>query len=59
MFKRVFVIISVIEACDKQTSIVDFSFKIVLAVSYFVYTAKQIPPENTISDVLYEVVTTA
>ena len=27
MFKRVFVIISVIEACNKQTSIVDFSFK--------------------------------
>ena len=32
---------------------------IVLAVSYFVYTAKQIPPENTISEVLYEVATKA
>ena len=32
---------------------------IVPAVSYFVYTAKQIPPENTISEVLYEVATTA
>ncbi len=31
---------------------------IVLAVSYFAYTAKQIPPENTISEVLYEVATT-
>lgn len=31
---------------------------IVLAVSYFVYTAKQIPPENTISEVLYEVAKT-
>ncbi len=34
-------------------------FIIILAVSYFVYTAKQIPPENTISEVLYEVATTA
>ena len=32
---------------------------IVLAASYFVYTAKQIPPENTISEVFYEVATTA
>ena len=32
---------------------------IVLAVSYFVYTAKQISLENTISEVLYEVATTA
>ena len=32
---------------------------IVLAVSYFVYTAKQIPPEKAISEVLYEVATTA
>ena len=32
---------------------------IVLAVSYFVYTAKQIPQENTISEVLYEVATKA
>jgi hypothetical protein len=31
---------------------------IVLAVSYFAYTAKQIPPENTISEVLYEVAKT-
>ena len=28
---------------------------IILAVSYVVYTAKQIPPENTISEVLYEI----
>ena len=34
-------------------------FITILAVSYFVYTAKQIPPENTISEVLYEVATTA
>ena len=32
---------------------------IVLAVSYFVYTAKQIPSGNTISEVLYEVATKA
>ena len=32
---------------------------IILAVSYFVYTAKQIPQENTISEVLYEVATKA
>ena len=32
---------------------------IVLAVSYFVYTAKQIPQENIVSEVLYEVATTA
>lgn len=32
---------------------------IILAVSYFVYTAKQIPPENTISEVLYEVAKTS
>ena len=31
---------------------------IILAVSNIVYTAKQIPPENTISEVLYEVATT-
>lgn len=31
---------------------------IVLAVSYFAYTAKQIPPENTISEVLYEIAKT-
>ena len=31
---------------------------IVLSVSYFVYTAKQIPPENTISEVLYEIAKT-
>ena len=31
---------------------------IVLAVSYLVYTAKQIPQENTISEVLYEVAKT-
>lgn len=28
---------------------------IILAVSYIVYTARQIPPENTISEVLYEI----
>lgn len=27
---------------------------IVLVVSYFVYTAKQIPPDSTISEVIYE-----
>ena len=32
---------------------------VILTVSYFVYTAKQIPQENTISEVLYEVATTA
>lgn len=31
---------------------------IVLAVSYIVYTARQIPPENTISEVLYEIAKT-
>lgn len=34
-------------------------FVTILAVSYIVYTVKQIPPENTISEVLYEVATTA
>ena len=33
-------------------------FITILAVSYIVYTAKQIPPENTISEVLYEVAKT-
>lgn len=32
---------------------------VILTVSYFVYTAKQIPQENTISEVLYEVATKA
>ncbi len=31
---------------------------IILAVSYVVYTVKQIPFENTISEVLYEVAKT-
>ena len=31
---------------------------IILAVSYVVYTVKQIPLENTISEVLYEVAKT-
>ena len=31
---------------------------IILAVSYVVYTAKQIPSENTISEVLYEIAKT-
>ena len=31
---------------------------IVLAGSYFAYTAKQIPPENTVSGAAYEVATT-
>ena len=31
---------------------------IILAVSYVVYTVKQISPENTISEVLYEVAKT-
>lgn len=32
---------------------------IVIAVSYFVYTAKQIPQKNIVSEVLYEVAKTA
>ncbi len=31
---------------------------IIFAVSYFVYTAKQIPSENTITEAVYEVATT-
>ncbi len=34
-------------------------FVIILAVSYIVYTVKQIPPDNMISEVLYEVATKA
>ena len=34
-------------------------FITILAVSYVVYTVKQIPQENTISEVLYEVAKTA
>ena len=34
-------------------------FITILAVSYIVYTTKQIPPENTISEVLYEVAKTS
>ena len=30
-------------------------FITILVVSYIVYTVKQIPPENTISEVLYEI----
>ena len=30
-------------------------FITILAVSYVVYTVKQIPPENIISEVLYEI----
>lgn len=33
-------------------------FITILAVSYIVYTARQIPPENTISEVLYEIAKT-
>ncbi len=33
-------------------------FITILAVSYIVYTTKQIPTENTISEVLYEVAKT-
>ena len=33
-------------------------FITILAVSYFVYAAKQIPSENTISEVLYEIAKT-
>ena len=32
-------------------------FITILAVSYFIYTAKQISPENTVSGVSYEVAT--
>ena len=31
----------------------------ILTISYFAYTARQIPSENTISEVLYEVAKTA
>lgn len=34
-------------------------FITILAVSFIVYTVKQILPENTISEVLYEVAKTA
>lgn len=34
-------------------------FITILAVSYIVYKARQIPPENTISEVLYEIAKTA
>ena len=30
----------------------------ILTISYFVYTARQIPPENIVSEVLYEVAKT-
>mgnify|MGYP004563024843 FL=1 len=43
----------------KRITAVLLLFITILAVSYIVYTAKQIPPENTISEVLYEVATTA
>ena len=33
-------------------------FITILAVSYIVYTARKIPPENTISEVLYEIAKT-
>ena len=33
-------------------------FITILAVSYFIYTAKQISSENTVSGVTYEVATT-
>ena len=33
-------------------------FIAILAVSYIVYTAKQIPPENAISEVLHEMAKT-
>ena len=33
-------------------------FITILAVSYFIYTAKQIPSENTVSGAAYEVATT-
>ena len=34
-------------------------FIAILAVSYIVYTAKQIPPENAIPEVLHEMAKTA
>ena len=34
-------------------------FITILAVSYFVYAVKQISPENTISEVLYEIAKTS
>lgn len=33
-------------------------FITILAVSYIVYTERKIPPENTISEVLYEIAKT-
>lgn len=43
----------------KRITAVLLLFITILAVSYIVYTVKQIPPDNTISEVLYEVATTA
>ena len=43
----------------KRITAVLLLFVTILAVSYIVYTVKQVPPENTISEVLYEVATTA
>lgn len=43
----------------KRITAVLLLFVTILAVSYIVYTVKQIPPDNTISEVLYEVSTTA
>lgn len=34
-------------------------FITIMAVSYIVYTVKQISPENTISEVLYEIAKTS
>ena len=43
---------------SKRIMAVLLLFITILAVSYFVYTAKQISSENTISGVTYEVATT-
>ncbi len=42
----------------KRIKAVLLLFITIFAVSYFVYTAKQIPSENTVSGAAYEVATT-
>ncbi len=42
----------------KRIMVVLLLFVTILAVSYFIYTAKQISSENTVSGVAYEVATT-
>ena len=42
----------------KRSIAVLLLFITILAVSYIVYTVKQIPPENTFSEVLHEIAKT-